>query len=124
VSDLLPLPLRVAHASAKLQIKIKRIAAIFRPQIETYLPACLIIVSAPPYHRQTTIPSMLQDDDVTRIVTKSGVGSPEKNGGDRRSAGAVRSSHARAETWDLISKIVNCRTLLALPSFTAGQVML
>jgi hypothetical protein len=55
VSDLLLLPLRVAHASAKLQIKIKRIAAIFRPEIETYpaVPACLIIVSGPPYHRQT-----------------------------------------------------------------------
>jgi hypothetical protein len=53
MSDLLPLPLRVAHASAKLQIKIKRIAAIFRPEIETYpaVPACLIIVSGPPYHR-------------------------------------------------------------------------
>ena len=44
--DLLPSPLRVAHANAKLQIETKRIAAILPPEIETYpsVPGCLIIV--------------------------------------------------------------------------------
>jgi hypothetical protein len=58
---------RVAHASAKLQIKIKRIAAIFRPEIETYpvVPACLIIVSGPPYHRYVLAVATKQIQPIT-----------------------------------------------------------
>ena len=44
--DLLPSPLHVADASAKLHIETKTIAAILPPEIETYpsVPGCLMIV--------------------------------------------------------------------------------